>query len=99
MLARLPSDVCEILFHMDASSLNRDQVDLLIANEPTAEETEQLQKAQEKHDIDGRAAVWDPAEDFVLSLIGVPCYHFRLHAWQFENDFQYHFDTMSRAIR
>lgn len=92
MLARLPpmSATVGAVQAMDTTVLGKDQVELLLANAPSAEELSSLQgvaraagKCEESR--------WDGAEAFVLQLAGVPSFGLRLQVWAFENAFDERF--------
>jgi len=92
MLARLPpiSVTVGAVKAMDTAVLGKDQVELLLANAPSAEELSALREV-------ARAATqceesrWDDAEAFVLQLAGVPSFGLRLQVWALENAFDERF--------
>lgn len=100
MLARLPNvdETVQAIQDMDDVRLNKDQVELLLTNAPSAEELSMLRSAaaelQREHDdqLD-----WDDAEAFVLRLSGVPSFALRLQIWAFENSFDERFDIFQQA--
>jgi len=98
MTARLPDkkDVYEALDSMDSQALNRDQIELLLMNAPSAEERQLLTTAQAEHTID-EMNVWDSAEDFLITMLGIPQYELRLQVWNFENLYQERFDSVAGA--
>lgn len=83
MLARLP--IVELTIHavtkMDDMLLDKDQVELLLANAPPPEELAALNKAAAEAEP---ALDWDTAEAFVLALSQVPSFSLRLQIWSFE---------------
>lgn len=98
MLARLPDmrDTHDALMSMDKLRLNRDQVELLLLNAPPKEEVQLMQRAQKEHIIDD-FNVWDAAEDFVISMMGIPHYQLRLQVWDFQNSFHDHAQAIATA--
>ncbi|CAJ1377422.1 unnamed protein product, partial [Effrenium voratum] len=101
MLARLPGtmgDVLRWVNEMDASKLGKDEVDLLLQNNPSVEEMQLLRRAQEEHVMDENT-VWDTAEDFMLSLIAIPRFQLRLKIWDFVNSFQEKFEHLAGDVK
>jgi hypothetical protein len=100
MVARLPAidETIQAVFEMDDVRLNRDQVELLLANAPTTDELAALRSkaAETEHDSD-EPLDWDDAEAFILRLSGVPAFALRLQIWAFENSFDERFDVFQGA--
>lgn len=88
MLARLPPVDITVaaVAEMDDSRLDKDQVELLLATAPTAEELTMLRGVAASQEEP--AAAWDDAEAFVLKLGEVPSFALRLQVWMFENTFE-----------
>jgi len=100
MLARLPPvDVTiRAITDMDDTTLDKDQVELLLANAPSPDEVAALAKmAKDMENQEGELLSWDDAEAFSLRLIRVPSYMVRLQLWAFENCFQEHFAMYDAA--
>jgi len=100
MLARLPSvdETVQAIGDMDDVRLNKDQVELLLANAPSTEELAALRSAaaEQEHEAEDQLD-WDDAEAFVLRLSGVPSFALRLQIWAFENAFDERFDIFQQA--
>jgi len=100
MLARLPAipETIRAVTEMDDVRLNKDQVELLLANAPSAEELAALRSAaaEMEHDAD-ESLNWDDAEAFILRLSAVPCFALRLQIWAFENSFDERFEVFQQA--
>ncbi|CAE8639584.1 unnamed protein product, partial [Polarella glacialis] len=97
MLARLPpaDTTVDAVATMDDARLDKDQVELLLANAPPPEELTALRSAAAEltkatPDV---PVHWEDAEAFVLKLGEVPSFALRLQVWSFENSFEerYHF--------
>lgn len=105
MLARLPAveSIVAAVTAMDDSKLNKDQVELLLATSPSAEELATLHKAApdpaEAAAGEDVLTRWDDAEAFVLQLGSVPSFALRLQIWAFENSFEERFDIFRSAAR
>lgn len=99
MLARLPpvEMTVEAVAEMDDVKLNKDQVELLLATAPPAEELAALRSAAAEHEHDVEAPRWDDAEAFVLRLSEVPSFALRLQVWAFENAFDERFELYHAA--
>lgn len=101
MLARLPDIETTItsVLDMDDRRLDKDQVELLLANAPPAEELTALQSAAAElaanHKDD--SPPWDVAESFVLRLGQVPFFAVRLQIWSFENSFEERLEVFQTA--
>jgi hypothetical protein len=81
MLARLPSpdETVVAVAEMDDCRLNKDQVELLLANAPSAEELASLRSAAAEMEHNTEESLnWDDAEAFVLKLSAVPSFALRL---------------------
>jgi len=100
MLARLPSvdTTVQAIAEMDDTKLDKDQIDLLLANLPSTAELAALhQAAKDMESQEGGQLAWDDAEAFVLRLSRVPSFAARLQLWAFENGFQEHFGMFDAA--
>eukprot|EP00747_Dinoflagellata_sp_TGD_P111388 gnl/TRDRNA2_/TRDRNA2_171213_c2_seq6.p1 gnl/TRDRNA2_/TRDRNA2_171213_c2~~gnl/TRDRNA2_/TRDRNA2_171213_c2_seq6.p1 ORF type:complete len:657 (+),score=159.50 gnl/TRDRNA2_/TRDRNA2_171213_c2_seq6:59-1972(+) len=101
MLARLPhvNETLTAVLEMDDMRLNKDQVELLLSNAPSAEELAALRSATAEYEAgsDGEAVPWDDAEAFVCRLSAVPSFALRLQAWVFENSFDERFSIFQTA--
>mmetsp|Transcript_103106 Transcript_103106/g.204762 ORF Transcript_103106/g.204762 Transcript_103106/m.204762 type:complete len:1009 (-) Transcript_103106:52-3078(-) len=92
MLARLPPIRATVgaVQAIDTEVLGKDQVELLLANAPSAEELSGLQEVVNAG-RQGEDSRWDDAEGFVLQLAEVPAFYLRLQVWAFENAFDERF--------
>lgn len=103
MLARLPDldTTINAVTEMDDRRLDKDQVELLLANAPPAEELVALNAAatEMKNSCQGLEGFppWDAAEAFVLRLGEVPAFAIRLQIWSFENSFEERYDIFQTA--
>lgn len=101
MLARLPGvdETVQAVSEMDDCRLNRDQVELLLANAPPAEELAALRSAAAETEHETEEPLdWDDAEAFILKLSVVPSFTLRLQTWAFENSFDERFDIFQQAV-
>jgi len=100
MLARLPSsdETVAAVAEMDDVRLNKDQVELLLANAPSAEELAALRSAVAEMEHNTEEPLnWDDAEAFILKLSAVPSFALRLQIWAFENSFDERFELFQSA--
>ncbi|CAE7793136.1 FH3 [Symbiodinium sp. CCMP2592] len=97
MIARLPGNALKLVNDMNALRLGRDEVELLLQNCPSAEETQMLRRAQEENVIDENN-VWDTAEEFMLSLLAIPRVQLRLKVWGFVTSFQEKFEHVAADV-
>mmetsp|Transcript_94277 Transcript_94277/g.167647 ORF Transcript_94277/g.167647 Transcript_94277/m.167647 type:complete len:1002 (-) Transcript_94277:30-3035(-) len=90
MLARLPPvDVTvAAVSEMDDARLDKDQVELLLATAPPAEELATLRSTAAEMEQKEDPLQWEDAETFVLKLGEVPSFLLRLQVWSFENSFE-----------
>eukprot|EP00439_Symbiodinium_sp_Y106_P032632 s3083_g3.t3 len=99
MLARLPpvETTVKAIHDMDDDCLDKDQVELLLATAPTAEELTMLHAAA--REMPEKASLpWDDAEDFVWKLAEVGHFLVRLQTWSFENAFEERFHIFHSAV-
>ncbi|CAE7400233.1 FMN2 [Symbiodinium sp. KB8] len=99
MLARLPpvETTVKAIHDMDDDCLDKDQVELLLATAPTAEELTMLHAAA-KEMPEKASLPWDDAEDFVWKLAEVGHFLVRLQTWSFENAFEERFHIFHSAV-
>ncbi|CAE7480285.1 FH3 [Symbiodinium sp. KB8] len=97
MIARLPGNALKLVNDMNALRLGRDEVELLLQNCPSAEETHMLRRAQEENVVDENN-VWDTAEEFMLSLLAIPRVQLRLKVWGFVTSFQDKFEHVAADV-
>eukprot|EP00439_Symbiodinium_sp_Y106_P013206 s861_g1.t3 len=97
MIARLPGNALKLVNDMNALRLGRDEVELLLQNCPSAEETQMLRRAQEENVVDENN-VWDTAEEFMLSLLAIPRVQLRLKVWGFVTSFQEKFEHVAADV-
>lgn len=100
MLARLPGVEATIkgIREMDESKLDKDQVELLLANLPSNEELASLKDAAADYlKTTKEPPPWDDAEAFILKLAEVPHFALRLQLWTFENCHEERFELFQSS--